>query len=228
MRERIAVEIVATGEVTLMIVDTSAAYFEGTDENANKDAGDHARLLRSLTELPGGPCVVAACHPPKNAGADNLQPRGGGAFIAEMDGDLTGQKENSAVELHWQGKFRGPDFTPVSFQLRTVTHERLVDSKGRLMPTVIARHLSEIAQQEIAQAQRSHEDALLKVVADHPTASQAELAKLLGWQMRDGKPYKVLVGRTLEALKKAKLIVIRDRDGYALTAAGEKALNKRG
>jgi hypothetical protein len=42
--------------------------------------------------MPGGPCVLVACHPPKNAGDDNLLPRGGGAFIAEMDGNLTGRK----------------------------------------------------------------------------------------------------------------------------------------
>jgi hypothetical protein len=77
----------------------------------------------------------------------------------------------------------------------------------------------------MATAARSREDALLKVLADNPTASQADLANLLGWKMRDGQPYKVLVSRTLRALKKTKL-VIQNRDGFELTSEGEKALKK--
>lgn len=225
MKARIHAEVEALGEVAFVIVDTSAAYFEGDDENDNKQAGDHARVLRSLTALPGGPCVLAACHPPKNAADDNLQPRGGGAFLAEIDGNLTGKRADGAVEVHWQGKFRGPDFAPLSFQLRTVTHERLKDRKGRLLPTVVACFLSDAAQREMATAARSREDALLKILADNATASQAELANLLGWKMSDGQPYKVRVQRALDALKKAKLI-IKNRDGFALTPEGKKTLER--
>ena len=58
----------------VVIVDTSAAYFEGDDENHNVQAGAHARQLRSLVNLPGGPCVLVLCHPVKNASAENLIP----------------------------------------------------------------------------------------------------------------------------------------------------------
>ena len=186
MMERIRAEITAIGDVTLILIDTSAAYFEGENENDNRQAGQHARRLRALTTMPGGPCVLVACHPPKNAGDDNLQPRGGGAFLAEVDGNLTARKTDGIVELHWQGKFRGPDFAPVTFQLRTVTHERLKDSKGRLIPTVVAAHLSEAGQQEIEKAARSHGDQLLAALAEprNGRASHADLAKLLGWFMR--------------------------------------------
>ena len=67
----------------------------------------------------------------QNAGDDNLQPRGSGGLIAEMDGNLTATKQDGTIEMHWQGKFRGPDFPALSFLLRTVTHERLKDTKGR-------------------------------------------------------------------------------------------------
>jgi hypothetical protein len=53
-----------------------------------------------------------------------LIPRGGGPFLAEVDGNLTAKPVTGGVELHWQGKIRGPDFAPTHFQLRTVTHER--------------------------------------------------------------------------------------------------------
>jgi len=56
--------------------------------------------MRSLTELQGGPTVLVLCHPTKNATADNLIPRGGGSFIAEIDGNLCARKSDSAVELH--------------------------------------------------------------------------------------------------------------------------------
>ena len=85
---------------------------------------------RTLANLPGEPCVLVMCHPIKNATQDNLLPRGGGAFLAEVDGNLTCWKTGSLINLYWQGKFRGPDFAPVSFQLEGVTSSHLRDSKG--------------------------------------------------------------------------------------------------
>lgn len=223
--DNIRTEVETMGGVALVIVDTSTAYFEGDDENNNKQAADHASMLRGLTELPGGPCVLIACHPTKNAADDNLLPRGGGAFLNEIDGNLTAKRTENAVEVHWQGKFRGPEFTPMQFHLRGVTHELLKDSKGRLMPTVIAAHLSDTAQEDIAKATRSREDDLLKALHDNPSASQAKLATALGWKMKDGNPHKVQVARTLTSLTKAKLIT-KERDGYTLTAKGLKAIGK--
>ena len=86
--EQIHREVQELGGVNFIIINSSAAFFEGDDENNNKQQGVHAKRLRDLTELPDGPCVLVLCHPPKNAGDDNLQPRGGGAYVAEMDGNL--------------------------------------------------------------------------------------------------------------------------------------------
>jgi hypothetical protein len=224
MMDVIRGDIEQLSDVTLILVDTSAAFFEGDNENDNKQHGEHARRLRSLTKMPGGPCVVVACHPAKNASDDNLVPRGGGAFLAEIDGNLTARQDDSAVEVHWQEKFRGPDFAPLTFQLRTVTHERLKTSTGRLLPTVVASHLSDLAREEVTKAVRSREDQLLAVLAtpENCRASMSELATKLNWRQRDGSPYKMLVKRTLDALKRAKLITI-GRDGVDLTPAGRKA-----
>src|SRR5262249_39556689 len=114
----------ASQELALVVVDTSAAYFEADDENNNVQVGAHARRLRQLVQLEGGPVVLVCCHPTKNATDDNLLPRGGGAFLAEVDGNLVCKKDNSAVQLYTHGKFRGPDFAPLSFLLKTATHER--------------------------------------------------------------------------------------------------------
>jgi hypothetical protein len=144
-----AEQVEALGGVSLVIIDTTAAYFEGDDENNNKQAGDYARMQRSLVNLKGGPSILAPCHPVKNAAEDNMLPRGGGAYLNEVDGNLTVHNDSNITQLHWQGKFRGPDFAPISFQLRTVTHERLKDTKGRLIPTVTASHLSEASEKEL-------------------------------------------------------------------------------
>src|SRR5262249_5890912 len=120
------------------VIDPGPAFFEGDDENSRAQMGAHARLLRSLINIiPGGPCVLVNCHPVKNATEDNLLPAGGGTFLNEVDGNLTCAKNDHVTEMHWQGKFRGPEFAPMNFLIKTVTHEDLKDSDGRLIPTVI-------------------------------------------------------------------------------------------
>ena len=224
MADRISAEIAKIGEITTLLIDTSAAYFEGDNENDNKQHGDHARRMRELTKVPGHPSVIVACHPTKNASDDNLIPRGGGAFLAEIDGNLTARAGEGSVEVSTQGKFRGPDFTPLNFQLRTVTHEQLKDSKGRLIPTVVASPLSEQAQEDIARAMRSREDEMLLALRDptNLTASKTDHARHLGWRLRNGEPYQVMVTRILKKLEKDKLITIK-RGRIALTKEGEKA-----
>lgn len=223
LADRIAEQVETLGGMSLVIVDTAAAYFEGDDENSNAQQAAYGRRLRGLVTLQGGPCVIVLCHPVKNAADDNLVPRGGGAFVNEMDGNLSCKKDNSAVELHWQIKYRGPDFAPMAFILRTVTHEKLRDSKGRLIPTVVAAHLSELAQEELASVARTHENQLLAALADNESASLADLAKAVGWLMKNGTPHKMMVKRTLDKLKKLKLVT-NGIDGPHLTDAGKKAL----
>ena len=172
-------EVQVIGGVSFVIVDTSAAYNESDDENANIQAGIHARLMRSLVTLPGEPCVIVLCHPVKNARQEDLLPRGGGAFLAEVDGNLTCWKTDSLVSLHWQGKFRGPDFAPITFQLETVTSPKLKDSKAREIPSVIARAISDHEKSRAEASSRDDEDAMMLAINDNPSASYAGLAVLV-------------------------------------------------
>ena len=120
------------GEFGLVIIDTGPVFYEGDDENNRTQQGNHAKMLRDLIDIvPGKPTVIANCHPVKNASPDNLVPAGGGNFLNQVDGNLTAAKNESTCELHWQGKFRGADFAPLYFGIKTVTHERLKDSKGK-------------------------------------------------------------------------------------------------
>jgi len=219
----VAADIEAIGGVGLVFVDTMAAYFRGEDENSNAQMAAYARLLRSLTTLPGGPCVVIACHPPKNAGNDNLQPRGGGAFIAEVDGNLTAKRDADSVELHWQGKFRGPDFSPIAFELKQVTHQNLKDSKGRLRPTIIARHISDVAKEAKATAYNADVRRLLQFISDDPRASLTDLAARMEWPPPSGK---ARAQRMTDALVRAKLVAKGFQGKHQLTKEGRRALEE--
>ncbi|HVV43170.1 MAG TPA: bifunctional DNA primase/polymerase [Nitrobacter sp.] len=223
---RITDEAMAIGDLALVIVDTSAATFEGDDENGNVEQGLHARRMRSLTELQGRPTVLVLCHPVKNAATkESLVPRGGGAFIAEVDGNLCAQKGDSAVEVHWTGKFRGMDFAPLMFRLDTVTAQRLKDARGRNIPTVMAAPIDDFQRQAMAVTERSDQDQVLKAVEALPGASLNKLAEHLNWRMRDGKPYGVRVNRTIRKLANDGL-VMKHRDEWILSSAGQKELNR--
>ena len=223
LAEAVHAEASRLGGVHLVFVDTSAAYFPGDDENNNVQAGRWARQLRALTDLPGHPCVIVATHPTKNAPDYNLLPRGGGAFLAEMDGNLTASAYDNVVRVHWQGKFRGPDFSPLHFELRNVTSEKLRDSRGRLMPTVIAAALDEDdAGPEPAAEAISDTDTLLKAMLDNPGASMSTLARAAGWTIAgSGQPHKSKVSRTMIRLQRQKLVEAR-RGKWRLTEAGQK------
>jgi hypothetical protein len=207
----------AGGDFGLVVVDTSPAFFEGDNENDRAQMARHAQLLRRIIDvIPGGPCVVANCHPPKNITDDDLLPAGGGTFLNEIDGNLTSTKINDVVtELHWAGKFRGPEFAPLSFKLKTVTHPDLKDSDGNLLPTVICEHLSEQGQEEIETAARQDEDAVLELIREHPNISLSHIASLMGWHTFGGKPNKSRAQRRVNALVKAKLVK-KTRDGWEI------------
>jgi AAA domain len=216
--ERIREEM-ATRELALVIVDTSAAYFETDDENNNIQALAHAKRLRELSRLPGGPTVLICCHPTKNA--ESLVPRGGGAFLNEVDGNLTCKRSDLAVELHWHGKFRGPDFAPMFFHLKIVTHERLKDTDRNLIQTVVAQPLSDEGLKDIKAQTRADEDQLLLSISENPRLSSRDRAQNLGWFMKSGEPYHMRVVRAEKTLQGAGLIA-KNRDAWELKDRGKK------
>jgi AAA domain len=213
------------GEFGLVIIDTGPAFFEGDDENSRTQMGAHARMMRSLINIiPGGPAVIVNCHPVKNAAADNLLPAGGGTLLNEVDGNLTCAKNDSLTELHWQGKFRGPEFTQMHFLIRTVTHRDLKDSDGRLLPTVICEHLTDQAREDIAEAGRKAEDEILALIDANPAATLGKLAQAMNWKLHDGGPNKMRAKRSVDTLKRTKLVEETRSGRYVLTPKGKKEL----
>jgi predicted transcriptional regulator len=126
--------------------------------------------------------------------------------------------------MHWQGKFRGPEFAPMNFLIKTVTHQDLKDSDGRLIPTIICECLTEAATDEIAAAKRKDDDAILALVEADPAASYSSLAIKMGWKLYSGEPNKMRAKRCVDNLKRAKLIKETRAGHYQLTPEGKKAL----
>ncbi len=217
----ISAQVEAIGGADLIVVDTSAAYFHGGDENSNTELGKHARDLRSLTTLPGHPCVMVACHPVKNAHNENLLPRGGGAFIAEVDGNLTLSKSDGIIKMHWQGKHRGPDFEPLTLELKTITAPTLVDSRGRSIPTVMAQALSKGEATALSSRSRRDEDDVLVYIDLDPKISLNGIAERAGWKNSAGDADKRRAQRAVEKLKDSKLVEFKARKWKVTTAGSE-------
>jgi hypothetical protein len=216
IHDRIATEVERIGGASLIVVDTAAAYFRGEDENSNTELGNFARECRRLTRLAGGPCVVVLCHPVKTPDRNNLVPRGGGAFLAEVDGNLTCWRDDTIIQLHHAGKLRGPGFDPLSLELRTVNNERLKDVRGRIVPTIIAKAITPDTARSREMQAESAENQLLQYVASRgAVGSLLDAGEQLGW-LRKAKAYEV--AKRLEA----DGLVKRVRRGLRLTALGKQ------
>src|SRR5215471_4900564 len=224
LRDRIMKASEANGPFALIVVDTSAAFFEGDDENVNTQMMAHAKMLRGLIDLiAGSRTVTVTSHPVKHFSRENMLPRGGGAFLNEMDGNLTCMKVDGTLvaELHWQGKFRGIDFGAIPFRLEVGKTDKLKDSKGRHIWTVIARAITEKERDAAEDTGQKNKAQLLAAMAKMPGASLADLAQEVRWTTKDGKPYRSLVQRLLSALREDKLVK-KESGRWVLTKAGAK------
>jgi hypothetical protein len=211
------------GPFGLVVIDTSAAYNMGTDENDNLQARRHATMFRDLCNLPGNPTVLVLCHPTKGATRENLVPRGGGAFLNEVDGNLTCWKDDAGVvTLSWAGKFRGPSFEPIRFELKPWELKGVVDSKGRPVQSVVAVPVGEDRAEQLEAKVLDAENRLLLAMAKKPGASVADLAMAAGMTSGMGTPQKSRVHRLLEVLKGQGLAEKTRAGTWVLTAKGRK------
>ena len=213
---------------SLIIGDTAASFFPGDDENDNVAAGHYGRTLRGLNESNGNPAVVMLCHPIKNASRDNLLPRGGGALLNEVDGNLTAWSEvlGEVTELGWQGKIRGPDFSPLGYRLRKIP-TGLSDERRRPEITIIAEPMSDEVAADHIKRLRENEDLVLRALRSNNNRSFAAIARDLAWiNPEDGEPEKWRVQRAIDALKGDKLITQeRARAPWTLTDKGKHMLD---
>ena len=226
--EKIAAEAEAAGGFDMVVVDTSQAFFKGEDENSNAQMVGHAKAMRKLTTLPGNPCVIILCHPVKNPAKDNLLPRGGGGFLAEVDGNLTLWNDNGALLLHHQGKFRGAGFSPLNFVLKPCNPARLKDARGRQIPTVVAEFMTEEQYAARLLDNASDQDKVMILILNSKGKMPiAEMARLAGWVSDRGSPHKGKVHRILMQLRDAKLAKPQRNGRWCLTDAGKKEISPK-
>lgn len=213
--DEIKAEALAIGlEYALVLVDTHASYFTGDDEDSNVQARDSAMDLRELTELPGKPAVVANCHPTKGADRHSLVPRGGGAFLNEIDANLTVWSESETAVLHWYRKKRGPDFDPMPFEF----HGTNMDEAGVTVPTVFAWPISEARAHELKTERRQRENRVLFALREQPDGTIRQWVEACGW---DPKKAVSKLHRILEKLEEYGLVE-RKRGDWALTKRGKE------
>jgi hypothetical protein len=210
----------SVGGFDLVLVDGKTSFFTGDEENDNTQAYAQALELRSLTRLVGLPSVVVLCHPNRAAeGAEGLLPRGGSAFLNELDGNLTAWNSGGVVSLS-QNKIRGADFEPVKIKLDVFVFPDIKTNFGTPITSVIAKPLDMNESELLEEQAESEENRLLTLINSSPKSTLREWAGLLGWNDRNGQPMVSKVSRTLSQLKADKM-VRKVRKNWKITAAGK-------
>ncbi len=214
---KLAEKAASIPNIVLVVIDTFQAYFDGDDDNSNAKMLDFARAaLRPITQWPSKPCVIVPAHPVKDVRKNNNIPRGGGALLNEVDGNLTLWADAGVSEVHWQGKHRGSEFEPLFFECERYQTQKLVDKKGRLIPTVIAKPVLGGRAADIAKDALTIETRLLQSIDADPDLAQRERA------VRIGVP-RTKMQRILNKMFDRKWVRTKGRK-LALTEQGEKAL----
>jgi len=221
-------QLVDSVGAALVIVDTDQAVSlgAGAEENDNAERMLHAKRLRELTRCNSRPTVLDLCHPRKNAGRDELTPRGGSAFLNEIDGNLGLWREGDSAELFSDpNKYRG---APVSilFQKSLVHSDVVRDTKGRQIPVPFYRAVSDDEAAAARKQDWSDENRLLWAMGGEPQATQLDWARTCQWLSEDGQPRKDKVNRLLRRLEQSKLVKQARSGRWTLTDAGKKEASR--
>lgn len=215
-------EIARLGDVSLIVIDTRAAYAGAEDENDNAQAMVDARAQRELTTVPGRPAVLVPNHPTHSAVAPNMRPRGGSSYYGEIDVNLNVWNSSGIITLTGE-KMRGAPFEPLTISLRQFTllgyAQRTADGSGAPIVSIVVDVTTDAQAKELAQATESDENLLLAAIDLYPKGTLRELADACGWHGGKNK-----VGRLLKQLKQDKL-VREYRRNLLLTEIGKRELS---
>lgn len=131
----------AMPDLKLVIVDSLQAFFEGDNDNDNTQMVDMAHKLRDLCATTHRPAILIIAHPAgKTPSKDNLVPRGGGAFLNEIDGNLTVWSQDASQQtLHHSQKFRGAGFDPMEWVMQIHEFPHLTDIHGTPLKLPVSR-----------------------------------------------------------------------------------------
>ena len=131
----------AMPDLKLVIVDSLQAFFEGDNDNDNTQMVEMAHKLRGLCKTSTRPALLIIAHPAgKVPQKDNLVPRGGGAFLNEIDGNLTVWSQDASQQtLHHSQKFRGAGFDPLEWVMQIHEFSHLTDIHGTPLKLPVSR-----------------------------------------------------------------------------------------
>jgi hypothetical protein len=223
---QLAAECSAFGDIAMVIVDTSAAYFCGDNENDNAQMIAWAGTLRRLCgEIPGRPTTLALAHPKMNQASDYMVPRGGGGFLGEIDGNIGVHKEaDTLVFKTCPVKFRGAPFGDIAFEIVEMQsdHPKMVDTKGRKIRVAYAEPINEYREAEIKSEANADDDAMLIDMLRVQDLSQRDRARSLRWDGAGLDAARMRVRRSVGRLKKHGLVFIGRKGEAALTDAGRR------
>ncbi|MDO9366144.1 MAG: AAA family ATPase [Methylotenera sp.] len=203
-----------------IIVDTDQAISLGDDTNECNNGARmrHAKNLRQLTKRSSRPTVIDLCHPNASASRDTLVPRGGSAFLNEIDGNVQCSRDDTLTTLNSDtNKFRGMPFM-LSFHKRVVSLEHVTDTKGRKMELPVFEPLGD--QQEIYIQVQQYEDKykLLKIMFEKPELNQTQWGIELGYD-------KSKVSRLIKNLRETDPPLVNKNSTF-LTRDGKKEAKK--
>lgn len=202
-------------------------------ENSNDDMLSFAQDMRDLiADIPGGPTIIAAMHPGKRPqGKDDLLPRGGSAFLNEVDGNLSIWTENrgKTSELHWTGKLRGVDFEPVSFKNVQTSKGGICDARGEPMVSVYAEPITAEEQEKIEADQQNNRNKVLTALheAGPEGYSYGAICQSAGLINAAGKPKKSTAAFNVKKLMAEKLVE-GNGNFYRLTQKGKRYVKEAG
>ncbi len=208
----------AMPDLKLVIVDSLQAFFEGDNDNDNSQMVTMAHKLRKMGDTHQRPAILIIAHPAgKTPAKDNLVPRGGGAFLNEIDGNLTVWSDDASQQtLHHSQKFRGAGFDPMEWIMQVHEFDHLTDIHGTPLKLPVSR-----PEMTIERANREvQSDNLLrqyleaveggKVMSEREAAQQLNTSR---WKVR----------RIIETAKSEKLIK-RYAKTYKITDGGRTFL----
>jgi hypothetical protein len=217
------------GPLSGIIVDTKQAYFEDENENDNVPAVEQARDLRELTTLEGRPAVIVLCHPRGGAHTpEQMIPRGGTAFLGEIDGNITCVLDEGLIEVRPHSKFRGStNWGPLNFHLDYIKlPAEYTDTQGRPIPTVVAMSVTDDEIDRIGKNKNNKMFKVLDMMVDHPGISITDIAENLSWFKENGEPNRSWVSNEINRRLVPKGFVEKDEvtGSYAATSSGKQAL----
>jgi hypothetical protein len=152
---------------------------------------------------------------------ESCVPRGGSAFLNEIDTNLFVWSDGQTAEMHWIRKKRGPDFAPILWEFR----ESIVEWHGESVPAVVAVPITEEREKQIRDKKMEAECRFMYAMLRTPRGTIREWCLDAGFVLRTGAnaggPHVSLGHRVLERLKEYKLAERTRREGWVLTEKGK-------